>query len=88
MRGVVCIQRQHHTQYSVVCSLHTDTASHIVPAGKQPGAHSLLYMVLAHKGCGLDIGVPMSYLWFGWVMFSVCLPYVWNGGLVNWGAKW
>ena len=27
-------------------------------------------------------------LWFGWAMLSVCLPYVWNGGLVNWGAKW
>ena len=30
--------------------------------------------------------VALYLLCFGWAMFSVRLPNVWNGGLVNWGS--
>ena len=46
----------------------------------------VFFFICVSKQC-FHIGVLIAVV-VGWAMFSACLPYVWNGGLVNWGAKW
>ena len=78
MRGGIHKKRTMHNAQNAECTMHNAQCT-------MHNANSICLCAYPNNAFTFAF---WYLLWFGWAMFGVGRPYVWNGGLENWEAKW